>query len=143
MSSLSTDCHGRVRTTHMCPGCGGRFLTARGRIDAPRCRGTFPDFHPEPIETLPIIGCDEPPDRHYSIVFRGYGIRASTPTKARAAAMRTVQDILGGDTKKAAKIMETLSIFIDVVPDGEAPDGEGLLEPAELVWRRDTEPLAA
>ena len=136
---LSKDCHGRVVTTHRCPECGetgAGFLSQPG-ARAPMCRGTADNgFHPAPVETLPIIGCDLPPDQSYSILISGYSVLAPTPTRAREGALATVQDILGGDTKLAAKIMDRLGFLIEVVPNA-AVEGEGRWPaPVELRWER-------
>jgi hypothetical protein len=84
---LPRDCFGRVKTTHMCPRCGSRYLSPT------ECRsGPFNDHaHPEGlVPTLPIIGCDEPPDKTY-VAALPIGFRASTYEKAGALLRSSIE----------------------------------------------------
>jgi len=96
---------------HICPVCGNRFLSET------LCRGVYPDFHPEPVQTLPLYGCQRPPLRPYRIMLEGVGVRAEGPTQARAIARRTIQDLLGGETKIAAKMAARLDCWIGAVEE--------------------------
>lgn len=86
----------------------------------------------------PREGCDgfrNP--QSWSIIIRGWGVRVDDREKAREMALATVKDLLGGDTKLAARMLDRIGFAIDVVPD-EQPD-RGPLRPAALRWEIDPE----
>ncbi len=99
--------------THRCPECGASFL---GPAECRPCPAN--NFaHPESVQTLPIIGCEEPPTASYTIILRGVGVGANTHHRARELALHTVQDLFGGDTKRAEWAMSRVGYQIEVVPN--------------------------
>jgi hypothetical protein len=115
--------------THICPSCGGHFFGSSF------CRGSYPDFHPEPVETLPLVGCQRPPLRHYVIVIDGFSVRATTPHEARESARETIKMLLGGDTKLAEKMTARLDPCIGVSLELDEGELDGL--PATIAATRD------
>lgn len=86
--SLPRDCFGRVVTTHGCPECGARFLSAamcKGVGDGPGKRA-----HDHEVQTLPIHGCVEPPPRLWAVGLPQM-LMASTESRARGLAQGIVE----------------------------------------------------
>lgn len=107
-----------TRADFACPECGGRFIgsPALSHNYPPICRPCPANnfAHAKPVATLPLIGCEEPPLQTYRLVLRGFGARASTPTKARELLLGALRYRVGGDTKKAGEIMDRLDLWLDV-----------------------------
>jgi hypothetical protein len=106
----------RRELTQVCPDCGARFLSAT------LCRGVHPNFHPKPVQTLPLYSCERPPLRHYRIIIEGFAVNAEGQTQARELARHTVQELLGGDTKLAAKMVARLNPCIGVAEEIDERD---------------------
>ncbi len=96
------------------------------------CRGVG-GRHDEPIQTLPITGCEEPPTVSYTIILRGVGVLANTHHRARELSLHTVRDLFGGDTKRAEWAMSRIGYQIEVVPNQLTAENVPQ-DPAVIVW---------